>query len=153
MRRALIIAISALFLASIFAQVAMAKKKDCDFHQWPMKHCKKPDKVVLTGINFSTGSSKVDPSSYNELDKNAFILKKHPELKFDIVGHTDDVGDNASNQRLSVARAKAVRDYLVYQGIDPARITIIGKGEDEPVVDNGSSEGRYQNRRIELIFH
>ncbi len=68
-----------------------------------------------------------------------------------IAGHTDGVGDPEENQRLSEARAEAVRDYLVSHGIDASRVEAVGYGDTQPVASNDTDEGRAQNRRIEAV--
>jgi outer membrane protein OmpA-like peptidoglycan-associated protein len=68
-------------------------------------------------------------------------------MKIEIGGHTDNTGDKAKNKTLSMNRAKAVKDYLVSKGIDATRLTAVGYGDSAPVADNGTPEGRAQNRR------
>ena len=68
----------------------------------------------------------------------------------DVIGHTDSVGSDEYNQQLSLRRATSVKDYLVSKGVDPSIIDVSGKGESQPVADNGSAEGRAQNRRVEV---
>jgi len=75
------------------------------------------------------------------------ILKSDATLYADIEGHTDNVGDDASNMTLSDNRAAAVRDYFVSKGIDSSRLTSQGFGETQPVADNGTAAGKAQNRR------
>ncbi len=68
-----------------------------------------------------------------------------------IIGHTDNTGTNAINDPLSVNRAASVRQYLAARGVDPARITIDGRGSHEPIADNSSAQGRAMNRRVEIF--
>jgi OOP family OmpA-OmpF porin len=78
------------------------------------------------------------------------ILKRHTDLKVEIAGHTDSRGNEAYNQGLSERRAQAVADYLVAHDANGSNITVKGYGENQPVADNGSDEGRASNRRVEL---
>jgi OOP family OmpA-OmpF porin len=78
-------------------------------------------------------------------------MKDNPSLRVSVEGHTDSVGSDAYNQRLSERRAQAVKDYLVHQGIDAGRITTTGYGESKPVASNATEAGRAQNRRAEVI--
>ncbi|MBT3182023.1 MAG: OmpA family protein [Deltaproteobacteria bacterium] len=150
---------AAMLLVVCFVVVGLAattharkRVKKCDFHQWPIRHCKKPATLVLDGINFRTGSAQIDPRSYNLLDKSAWELRDHPELNFTIVGHTDSVGGKASNQVLSEKRAKAVKKYFIDYGINPYRIKTMGMGETQPIAAEGDGTKRYENRRIEIVF-
>ncbi len=79
-------------------------------------------------------------------------MLKNMDLRVRIEGHTDSVGSNRNNQRLSEGRAKAVRAYLIGQGIDPGRLISAGYGEDRPIEDNGTKEGRAINRRVEFLI-
>lgn len=109
-------------------------------------------KVDLYGIFFDTGKSDIKPESREEMDELAVVLEDFPELKIKIVGHTDSVGDNQKNLKLSQSRAKAVYDQLVNDyGIERSRLTAIGKGESEPLASNSSKDGRAQNRRVEVV--
>jgi OOP family OmpA-OmpF porin len=72
-------------------------------------------------------------------------------LKISIEGHTDNVGDAASNKKLSNDRAKAVMDALVARGVDKTRMSFVGWGQEKPVADNRSEDGRAQNRRVEIV--
>jgi len=80
------------------------------------------------------------------------VLKKYPELKVEVAGHTDSVGTDAYNQKLSERRAAAVKDYLVSKGIAASKVTTIGKGESQPVATNKTAEGRQKNRRVDIEF-
>lgn len=98
-------------------------------------------------IFFETGKATIKKNSYKSLDAVVRILRSDPSLYADIEGHTDDVGDDASNMTLSQNRAQSVMDYMVSKGIDSARFTAQGFGETQPVADNTSAAGRAQNRR------
>ncbi len=106
--------------------------------------------IVLEGINFETNSARITPDSETTLTKALNTLRTNPELRVEIQGHTDDVGNNSANQRLSEARSNSVRDYLVQRGIDAGRMTTRGYGEERPLVPNDSAENRTKNRRIQF---
>ncbi|HND26942.1 MAG TPA: OmpA family protein [Pseudomonadales bacterium] len=106
--------------------------------------------LLLKDVNFEFNSAKLTSESKIILDQAAAALKKTPGKKVEVAGHTDAVGSNTYNMKLSQARAKSVRDYLIAQGVDAARLTSAGYGEEKPVADNGSDEGRAKNRRVEL---
>ena len=78
------------------------------------------------------------------------ILKENPEIGFELAGHTDNIGSEEYNMKLSEKRAKAVMEYFVRKGIDPNRFTTKGFGFTEPVASNDTKEGRAKNRRVEL---
>jgi OmpA-OmpF porin, OOP family len=99
---------------------------------------------------FDTGSATLQPSSQEQLNNIAAILKAYPNVHVKIGGYTDNVGDAASNLALSNARALNVMNAIVAAGIDPSRLESEGYGEDHPVADNSTEEGRAQNRRIAL---
>jgi len=105
---------------------------------------------AIQGIQFDTGQATITPDSRATLDRAVAVLNEYPKLRIEIAGHTDNVGDRASNLDLSNRRAAAVKDYLVAHGIDGGRVETIGYGPDRPVVSNDSREGRRQNRRIEF---
>jgi outer membrane protein OmpA-like peptidoglycan-associated protein len=106
--------------------------------------------VVLRDVTFETGRSVLRPASFAALDQVAASLVANPDIRIEIAGHTDAVGSEESNLRLSQARADAVRAYLAEKGVAPARMTAVGYGEARPVASNSSPEGRAQNRRVEL---
>ena len=108
------------------------------------------DTVTLKNIFFETASATLVETSLAELDRLAEALKRHPSLRLEVGGHTDDVGRDEDNLLLSERRAKSVFDYLILCGVDPSRLTYKGYGETRPVADNSTPEGRAANRRTTL---
>ena len=102
------------------------------------------------GVNFAYYSDKIDEKSYANIKKFADFAKKNKQYKIHIVGHTSSKGDADLNKRLSLKRAIAVKKALVKLGIDAGRITTEGRGEEEPIADNSTPEGKYMNRRVEV---
>lgn len=107
-------------------------------------------RLVLRGVNFDFDKSDIRPDSRPVLDEAAEILKANPEVRISIEGHTDALGSDAYNEKLSVRRAEAVFRYLVNRGVAPERMEVVGYGESRPVADNETEQGRAQNRRVEL---
>lgn len=105
--------------------------------------------TILKGVNFESGSAVLTPDSHRVLDDAVRSLLAFPEVKVEILGYTDSVGAASANLALSQRRAEAVKTYLVNAGVDPARLTARGLGEESPVASNATPEGRAQNRRIE----
>jgi len=79
------------------------------------------------------------------------LLNSDPALKISIEGHTDNVGDAAANKKLSNERAKSVMDALIAKGVDKTRLSFIGWGQEKPVADNRTDEGKAKNRRVEIV--
>jgi outer membrane protein OmpA-like peptidoglycan-associated protein len=108
--------------------------------------------VAIYGINFDTASSVIKPDSEPAIDEIAKLLTGNPTLKVYIVGHTDMVGDAASNVKLSQARAQSVITALVSKhGITAVRLIAFGNGPYAPVASNKTDDGRAKNRRVELV--
>jgi len=109
--------------------------------------------ITLEGaVLFVSGKSELLPIAQDKLLKVAEVLQQQPDEKRIIVeGHTDSVGSDGDNQRLSQARAESVRSFMVNHGIKADRISAVGKGESTPVADNKTPEGRANNRRVEII--
>ena len=105
----------------------------------------------LDRLLFDTGKATLQPSSQEQLANIAAILKAYPNAHVKIGGYTDNTGDAAANVALSDARAKNVMDALVAAGVDPSRLESKGYGDQYPVGDNATEEGRAQNRRIALL--
>lgn len=106
---------------------------------------------TINDIQFATNSYQLDSDSKRILDDFAVYLVRNKSIKFKVIGHTDDVGDNKKNMKLSADRAKAVAQYLITKGIAVKRITSQGKGETAPKVPNTSDKNRQINRRTEFI--
>ena len=135
---------------------------ECPDHPGPKSNdgCPDPGEVrvekgrilVLGKVRFETGSANIHPSSARMVDEIARTLQAHPELtKIRIVGHTDDVGEDAFNQRLSEERALSVKNALVKRGLEETRLVTDGRGESQPVAPNNTAAGRARNRRVEFI--
>jgi len=107
-------------------------------------------KVVLEGVTFKTGSAELTPESAARLDQAVETARAYPEITVEVGGHTDSQGNAESNRTLSQQRAESVRNYLIEKGVAPERITAVGYGEDYPVADNATAEGRALNRRVEM---
>lgn len=101
-------------------------------------------------IEFESGSARLTDVGRGILDEMAGGLREIGDARVQIVGHTDDVGARQANIALSQARALAVRDYLVGQGIPVENLSVLGRGPDEPIADNATDEGRARNRRIQF---
>lgn len=107
--------------------------------------------VNLSDVLFDTGSANLKPGAREKLARISGILMAHPGLQVDVEGHTDSVGAEGYNQRLSEQRSDSVRAYLIRQGIAPAAVATSGFGESNPVASNTTAAGRQQNRRVELV--
>jgi outer membrane protein OmpA-like peptidoglycan-associated protein len=107
--------------------------------------------VNLSDVLFDFDRATLKPGAREKLAKIAGIVLAHPGLKLSAEGHTDAVGSDEYNQRLSERRAQSVNSYLVDQGIAASMIATAGFGESQPVATNGTAEGRQQNRRVELV--
>lgn len=106
--------------------------------------------IILDGVTFATGSAELSPESEKMLSRVLNTLNAYPEMKVEIRGFTDNVGNNNSNQKLSQRRANAVRYWILNKGVEPARVVAKGYGEQNPIADNKTEEGRRLNRRIEF---
>lgn len=117
------------------AQVSMAKDAAC------------ADTLKMV-VEFDTGSAKLTTKGASQLDAVSKCLK---EGKFEVAGHTDAQGSDATNQALSESRAKSVVTYLTQKGVASERMTAKGYGESQPIASNDTPEGRKQNRRIAFV--
>lgn len=108
-------------------------------------------KFITYGITFDVGKSTIKPESMGEINRIVKLMQDNPDLKFSVEGHTDSTGNEATNHTLSDARSKAVVNKLVEMGIAATRLTSSGKGQSNPIADNGTDEGRAKNRRVEFV--
>ena len=105
---------------------------------------------MLKNIFFETAKATLKDESKTELNKLVELLTKNPTIKIEIGGHTDNVGVDAENLKLSDARAVAVKNYLTANGISADRLSTKGYGETQPIADNNTEVGRAKNRRTEF---
>ena len=108
--------------------------------------------VNMSDVLFDTGKYSLRPLAREKLAKVAGIVSGYPGLRLDVEGHTDSVGGDDYNQRLSEQRGGAVRDYLTQQGMATSSVTSKGFGKTQPVASNDTAQGRQQNRRVELVI-
>ena len=108
-------------------------------------------RIAVYGINFDFGKATIRPDSDAVLHDVLALLTADAALRLGIEGHTDNVGQPGSNQKLSTDRAASVKLWLVANGIDAARLVTAGYGDTRPVADNHTDDGRAKNRRVELV--
>jgi len=118
----------------------------------PTAVAEKPEPIILKNIFFESGSAALLSTSNREIEKLKTLLAENPNLRIEIIGHTDNVGSEADNLSLSLSRAQAVQNALVNKGIARTRIMATGKGESNPIASNDNELGRSQNRRTEFII-
>ena len=108
-------------------------------------------KFITYGITFDVGKATIKPESMGEINRIVQLMTENPDLKFSVEGHTDSTGSPASNQTLSEQRSQAIVAKLVELGIAQDRLTAVGKGQNNPIADNSTDEGRAKNRRVEFV--
>jgi outer membrane protein OmpA-like peptidoglycan-associated protein len=149
-------------------QVAVDSQGDCvKTSQWskdvPCREAAKPqsvaEKITLSGtVLFDFDKATLRPEGRSELSKAVTTIKEKlqgydlDQRQITVLGHTDSVGSDAYNQRLSEARAVSVADFIVEEGVDPRIIRARGLGESEPMAGNETEDGRQQNRRVEIEY-
>jgi outer membrane protein OmpA-like peptidoglycan-associated protein len=106
--------------------------------------------ISLKWVYFDFDKATLTAQAKAILDETVKILKDNPEINLELAGHTDAIGTDAYNVKLSQRRSKAVNDYLVSKGIPQSRLKMAGYGEAKPVADNKTADGRAKNRRVEL---
>jgi OOP family OmpA-OmpF porin len=111
----------------------------------------KAEKIVLRGVNFDFDKATIRPDAKVILDEAASQLSKNPDVRVSVEGHTDSVGSDTYNQKLSERRAASVKSYLVGKGVSDSRLSSVGYGESKPVSSNDTKDGRALNRRVELL--
>jgi outer membrane protein OmpA-like peptidoglycan-associated protein len=117
-----------------------------------LKTIKVGQAVKIENIYFETASAILLPASDTSLNSLVNQMKKNPNVKIEISGHTDNVGEASYNLKLSQDRAKAVMDYLVANGIKINRMTYKGYGSTKPIAPNTTTEGKALNRRVEFTI-
>ena len=108
-------------------------------------------RMALYGINFATNSAVINPESDKVLSEIVTLLKNQLDWKITVEGHTDNIGVKSANQLLSLKRAEAVVAWLSTHGVDRSRLAAAGFGDTKPVQENSTDDGRYKNRRVELV--
>jgi outer membrane protein OmpA-like peptidoglycan-associated protein len=106
----------------------------------------------IGGVQFATGTADLNATARESLSRLAGIVASYPDLNFKIEGHTDNVGSAETNNVLSLRRAISVRDFLIGQRVAASNIDAEGLGSTHPVGNNGTSDGRAQNRRVEIVI-
>lgn len=119
----------------------------------PLQRVNNYEKLVLTWQFFDPTSSELKTESITDLNNVAKIMKEVPDLKLDIIGHTDSDSDPEYNMALSIARANSVADYLIKKGVAKDRLMPSGRGETVPIYSNDTQETKKWNRRVELFIH
>jgi OOP family OmpA-OmpF porin len=118
--------------------------------EWKVIMEEKP--VVIEGANFDFDSARLKPSADAKLQQVVDFAAKHPDADMEVSGHTDNVGSDAYNQKLSEKRAAAVKARLVKKGVAAGRVTTKGYGKRKPVASNKTKKGRAANRRAEIRY-
>ncbi len=148
-----IAALAALNPASLVAEGVKLASDDAALKKFVLDiWCDESEEViVLRGVNFAFDSAVLDAASQNTLNAAAVIIKSQPGKRVIVEGWTDSIGTDSYNQKLSEKRAQAVTSYLMQLGVPSSRLSPIGRGKSFKY-DNKNEEGRYLNRRVELIF-
>jgi outer membrane protein OmpA-like peptidoglycan-associated protein len=105
----------------------------------------------IGGVQFATGTANLSGAAREALARFSGIVASYPGLRFNVEGHTDNVGSATANNELSLRRAIAVRDYLISQGVAASTIDVAGLGSSRPAADNSTADGRAKNRRVEIV--
>jgi outer membrane protein OmpA-like peptidoglycan-associated protein len=114
----------------------------------------RPTEVYIEDtVLFAFASAEIAPDFYPLLGLGVTLLNLQEGVTMEVYGHTDSAGSDETNLRLSQARVDAVKAFYIAQGMDPNRITAIGRGESEPVADNSTARGRQLNRRVEFVIN
>jgi outer membrane protein OmpA-like peptidoglycan-associated protein len=113
-----------------------------------------PKTYTLNNLYFDTGKATIRKESYSSLNDLAELMKRKKTMVIQLAGHTDNVGSEESNQKLSETRAESVKRYLISKGVQAIRVIAVGYGQSQPIASNSTAEGRQQNRRTEVkILH
>ncbi|HIF14401.1 MAG TPA: OmpA family protein [Bacteroidetes bacterium] len=109
-----------------------------------------PRSFTLNNVHFDANKSSLSKDSYKELNELLSAMQVKESLTIEVVGHTDNIGEEAANLLLSKKRAENVRTFLIKNGIDQSRVKATGYGEGRPIATNNTPEGRHKNRRTEV---
>jgi cytochrome c oxidase subunit 2 len=135
------------------AEVSIRAKEFSDNFKKAVESANTADKTLaLKNINFEAGSAKLTADSRYELDNLVTAMNAYPKMVIQIAGHTDNVGDPASNKALSAQRANGVAKFLTDRGIGASRIRSVGYGDTKPLAENDTEENRAKNRRTEFTI-
>ena len=134
------------YLTIVFKELMKQDVTACD-----MFEALNRDGHLALYVNFDTGKSIIRDESKPIIEQVVQMMKSNPDLKLSIEGHTDNVGNPASNKTLSEERAKSVATAVVSQGIAVERLSSSGHGQDKPISENNTEEGRAKNRRVEIV--
>ena len=108
--------------------------------------------MTIEDVNFAFDSAQLRTEARTIIDKAVNAMDANPNVTVQLTGHTDSTGPAAYNQRLSERRAKSVMDYMASQGVAASRMTMVGRGEEQPIASNATREGRAMNRRVEIVL-
>lgn len=136
-----------LFIDDISLTELHTKPKNNTISQVKKTITEKP--IILENVTFDYNSSNLNPSSFPSLKKLLQLLNQKPDISIKIIGHTDNIGNEPYNKKLSEDRAKAIYDYLITNNISPTRLSYQGKGSMQPMASNDTDAGRQLNRRVE----
>jgi outer membrane protein OmpA-like peptidoglycan-associated protein len=106
--------------------------------------------VIARNITFESNKHIILPSSFSYLDSTAYLLILNPRIKLIVEGHTDNIGSNRKNEKLSLDRANSVVEYLTKKGVASRRLIAIGRGETQPITNNSNNNGKRLNRRVQF---
>ena len=108
--------------------------------------------IMPNSITFNTNESTIKTSANSVLDSVALVAKEYDKTRLQVVGYTDSTGNDKINQPLSERRAAAVANYLALRGVQGSRISSYGAGSSNPIASNATTEGKAQNRRVEITL-
>jgi len=111
------------------------------------------DTIILKNLLFDTDSYMQQPEVFKELFPLVIYMKSKPGVQIDLYGHTDDMGSEKYNVKLSLKRSQFVADFLINHGIEPRRVHYFGLGEEQPLADNSNDDGKKLNRRVEFRLY
>ena len=137
-------------------EIELAKRETVALQQqlrdMQAEHTERGLVMTLGDVLFETGAANLAPGSAASISRIGDFMRQYKNRTARIEGHTDSMGNEDTNYDLSVSRANSIRAALIQNGIEPARISTVGFGESRPVATNNTSDGRRQNRRVEIVF-